>query len=262
MSYTTIQLDKTPAGIALVWLNRPEVRNAFNETTIAELTDAFRAVDGEAGTRAMVLAGHGPAFCAGADLNWMKKMSGYTFEQNYEDALGLARMLHTLHTMKKPTVARVHGAAFAGGMGLVAACDLAVGVESATFAVNEVRIGVIPAIISVVLLRKLMLRDAMELFLTGEAFDGRRAVQIGLLNSSVPADQLDAEVARYVEMVRKGAPNALAGAKRLVREVPGMAMHEAFDEMSARSAVHFASAEALEGMTAFAEKRQPAWQSE
>ena len=120
MTYDTLQVETTPAGIALVWLNRPDLRNAFNETMIAELTAAFRALDADGGVRAIILAGHGKSFCAGADLNWMKKMSGYSFEQNYDDALGLANMLHTIHTVKKPTLARVHGAAFAGGMATAA----------------------------------------------------------------------------------------------------------------------------------------------
>jgi methylglutaconyl-CoA hydratase len=144
-------------------------------------------------------------------------------------------------------------------MGLVAACDIAVGVEDATFAVNEVRTGVIPAIISVVLVRKLAMHTAMELFLTGETFNGSLAAEIGLLNRAVPAAGLDAAVARYLEALKLGAPGALGGAKRLVRDVPLMAMHEGFDEMATRSAVYFASPEALEGMTAFAEKRPPAW---
>jgi methylglutaconyl-CoA hydratase len=159
----------------------------------------------------------------------------------------------------KPVLGRINGAARAGGMGLVAACDIAVGVEETTFAVNEVRIGVIPAIISVVLLRKLAMPVAMELFLTGEAFDGRRAAELGLLNQAVPASQLDDATERYLQMLRLGAPGALGAAKRLVRDVPAMEMHTGFEAMAALSARYFASEEALEGMSAFAEKRPPRW---
>lgn len=246
-------------GVGTITLDSPANRNALSRQLTSELHARMVTAIQQPDVRVIVLTATGTVFCSGADLKEQREANQ---SGGQTGPTALAPILELMWDSPKPVIGSINGAARAGGMGLVAACDLAVGVESATFAVNEVRIGVIPAIISVVLLRKLMLRDAMELFLTGEAFDGRRAVQIGLLNSSVPADQLDAEVARYVEMVRKGAPNALAGAKRLVREVPGMAMHEAFDEMSARSAVHFASAEALEGMTAFAEKRQPAWQSE
>lgn len=244
-------------GVGTITLDSPANRNALSRQLTTELHEHMRTAIQRPEVRVIVLTAAGTVFCSGADLKEQREANQ---SGGQTGPTALAPILELMWDSPKPVIGSINGAARAGGMGLVAACDLAIGVESATFAVNEVRIGVIPAIISVVLLRKLSLRDAMELFLTGEAFDGRKAVQIGLLNSSVPADQLDAEVSRYVEMVRKGAPNALAGAKRLVREVPEMAMHQAFDEMSARSAVHFASAEALEGMTAFAEKRQPSWQ--
>ena len=246
-------------GIATITLDSPANRNALSRQLTAELDAHMRAAIADPAVRLIVLTATGTVFCSGADLK----------EQREANAAGgqtgptaLAPILELMWDSPKPVIGRINGAARAGGMGLVAACDLAVGVESASFAVNEVRIGVIPAIISVVLLRKLSLTVAMELFLTGEPFDGRRAVEIGLLNAAVPAESLDAEVARYLEMVRKGAPEALAGAKRLVREVPAMDMHAGFEEMAARSAVHFASAEALEGMTAFAEKRPPSWASD
>jgi methylglutaconyl-CoA hydratase len=250
---------ETDRGIATITLDSPANRNALSRQLTAELDAHVRAAIADENARIIVLTATGTVFCSGADLK----------EQREANAAGgqtcptaLAPILELMWDSPKPVIGRINGAARAGGMGLVAACDLAVGVESASFAVNEVRIGVIPAIISVVLLRKLSLTVAMELFLTGEPFDGRRAVEIGLLNAAVPAESLDAEVARYLEMVRKGAPEALAGAKRLVREVPAMDMHAGFEEMAARSAFHFASAEALEGMTAFAEKRPPSWASD
>lgn len=245
-------------GVATITLDSPANRNALSRQLTAELDAHMQSAIERQDVRIIVLAAAGTVFCSGADLKEQREANE---SGGQTGPTALAPILELMWDSPKPVIGAINGAARAGGMGLVAACDLAVGVENATFAVNEVRIGVIPAIISVVLLRKLSLRDSMELFLTGEAIDGRRAEQIGLLNSAVPADQLDAEVARYIDMVRKGAPNALAGAKRLVREVPAMEMHAAFDEMSARSAVHFASAEALEGMTAFAEKRPPSWTS-
>ena len=243
-------------GVATITLDSPANRNALSRQLTGELHGHMRTAIQRPDIRIIVLTATETVFCSGADLKEQREANASGGETG---PTALAPILELMWDSPKPVVGVINGAARAGGMGLVAACDLAIGVETATFAVNEVRIGVIPAIISVVLLRKLSLRDSMELFLTGEPFDGRRAVQMGLLNSAVPAEELGAEVARYVDMVRKGAPNALAGAKRLVREVPAMRMHEAFEEMSARSAVHFASAEALEGMTAFAEKRRPSW---
>jgi methylglutaconyl-CoA hydratase len=260
MSYTTIQLDKTPAGIALVWLKRPEVRNAFNETMIAELTDAFRAVDGDAGLRAMVLAGHGPAFCAGADLNWMKKMSGYSFEQNYEDALGLARMLHTLHTMKKPTVARVHGAAFAGGMGLIAACDVAVAAHSAEFCLSEVKLGLVPATISPYVIAAMGERAAYRYMLTAERFTAAEAYRIGFVQEIVVDEELDATINAMLGELVSGSPAAHASTKELIRAVAGRRIDDDLVvDTATRIATARASDEGKEGIRSFLEKRKPAW---
>jgi methylglutaconyl-CoA hydratase len=260
MSYTTIQLDQTPAGIALVWLNRPEVRNAFNETMIAELTDAFRAVDGDAGMRAMVLAGHGPAFCAGADLNWMKKMSGYTFEQNYADALGLARMLHTLHTMSKPTVARVHGAAFAGGMGLVAACDVAVAAHSAEFCLSEVKLGLVPATISPYVIAAMGGRAAYRYMLTAERFTAAEAYRIGFVQEIVVDEELDATINALLGELVAGSPAAHTSTKELIRAVAGRRIDDdLIGDTATRIATARASDEGKEGIRSFLEKRKPAW---
>lgn len=260
MSYTTIQLDKTPAGIALVWLKRPEVRNAFNETMIAELTDAFRAVDGDAGLRAMVLAAHGPAFCAGADLNWMKKMSGYSFEQNYEDALGLARMLHTLHTMQKPTVARVHGAAFAGGMGLVAACDVAVAAHSAEFCLSEVKLGLVPATISPYVIAAMGERAAYRYMLTAERFTAAEAYRIGFVQEIVVDEELDGTINAMLGELVSGSPAAHTATKELIRAVAGRRIDDdLIGDTATRIATARASDEGKEGIRSFLEKRKPAW---
>ena len=166
-------------------MNRPEVRNAFNETMIAELTQAFRAADADQDVRAVVLAGRGPAFCAGADLNWMKKMSGYSLEENHADAMGLAAMLNTIYMMKKPTVARVHGPAFAGGMGLVAACDIAVAAEEAEFCLSEVKLGLTASTISPYVVAAMGERQARRYFLTAERFSAAEALRIGLVHQLV-----------------------------------------------------------------------------
>jgi methylglutaconyl-CoA hydratase len=258
MSYTTIKLDKNPSGIALVWLNRPEVRNAFNETMIAELTDAFRAVDGDPGMRAMVLAALGPAFCAGADLNWMKKMSGYTFAQNHEDALGLARMLHTLHTMKKPTVARVHGAAFAGGMGLVAACDVAVAAQSAEFCLSEVKLGLIPATISPYVIAAMGERAAYRYMLTAERFAAAEAYRIGFVQRSPSTRSLDATINALLGEFVAGSPAAHASTKELIRAVAGRRIDDdLIGDTATRIAAARASDEGKEGIRSFLEKRKP-----
>lgn len=243
-------------GVGTITLDSPHNRNALSRQLTEELARHMDAAIADREVRAIVLTATGTVFCSGADLKEQREANqggGNT------GPTALAPILEAMWNAPKPILGRINGAARAGGMGLVGACDIAVGVEDATFAVNEVRIGVIPAIISVVLVRKLSLTVAMELFLTGETFDGRRAAEIGLLNRAVPAGELDPAASRYLEAIRMGAPGALGGAKRLVRDVPAMEMHAGFEEMAARSAVYFASSEALEGMTAFAEKRPPAW---
>lgn len=243
-------------GVGTITLDSPHNRNALSRQLTGELAAHMGAAIASPEVRAIVLTATGTVFCSGADLKEQREANqggGNT------GPTALAPILEAMWNAPKPIVGRINGAARAGGMGLVGACDIAVGVEDATYAVNEVRIGVIPAIISVVLVRKLSLTVAMELFLTGETFDGRRAAEIGLLNRAVPAGELDSAARRYLEALRMGAPGALGGAKRLVRDVPAMEMHAGFEEMAARSAVYFASSEALEGMTAFAEKRPPAW---
>uniref|UniRef100_UPI0019807B60 enoyl-CoA hydratase-related protein n=1 Tax=Burkholderia sp. Ac-20379 TaxID=2703900 RepID=UPI0019807B60 len=178
--------------IATVTLARPEVRNAFNETMIAELTAAFVALDAHDGTRAVVLASEGPAFCAGADLNWMRKMAGYSDDENRADARRLARMLEAVYRCGKPVIARVHGDAYAGGVGLVAACDIAIAAEPARFCLSEARLGLIPATIAPYVVRALGERAARRYVLTAEVFDSARAAQLGLIHEAVPADALDA----------------------------------------------------------------------
>src|SRR5512134_214580 len=180
--------------VAFVTLNRPEIRNAFDDTLIASLTRVLRELDTDASVRAVVLAGAGPAFCAGADLNWMKRMAGYGFEQNLADARSLAGVLRTLDRMAKPTLARVHGPAFAGGVGLVAACDIAVGVPEARFCLSEAKLGLSPATISPYVVRAMGERAARRYLLSAEVFDASEAYRLGLLSMVSPSEKLDGEI--------------------------------------------------------------------
>jgi methylglutaconyl-CoA hydratase len=237
-------------GIATVTLDSPRNRNALSTQLRRELQHHLDAAVADPAVRVVVLGHTGPVFCSGMDL---RETGG---------AAGVAEfpaILRTILTAPKPVVARVDGPARAGGIGLLAACDVAVAVDTATFAFTEVRIGVVPAVIAVTVLPRLLRRAAHELFLTGETFDAGRAVTIGLVNAAVPAERLDAEVARYVELLRLGAPGALGATKALLRHPPGGDLDTAFAAMSDLSARHFASAEGQEGMAAFAEKRPPNW---
>ena len=263
MTYETLELDRTPAGIALVWLSRPDVRNAFNETMIAELTAAFRALDADAAVRAIILAGHGKAFCAGADLNWMKKMAGYSFEQNYDDALGLANMLHTVHTVKKPTLARVHGAAFAGGMGLVAACDIAIAAQSAEFCLSEAKLGLVPATISPYVIAAMGARAAYRYMLTAEPFPAAEAYRIGFVQEIALDEEIDGVINQILGHLVAGSPAAHAATKDLIRSVAGQRLApDLIKDTATRIAAARASEEGKEGMRSFLEKRKPAWVKE
>ena len=246
--------------IAVVTLNRPELRNAFDETLIASVTRTLRALDAEAGVRVVVLAGAGSAFCAGADLNWMKRMAGYSYEQNLADAEALAEMLRTLDRMQKPTIARVHGPAFAGGVGLVAACDIAVGSPEARFCLSEAKLGLSPATISPYVLRAMGARMARRYFLTAEIFDADEACRIGLLSARVPAAELDATVESLAGQLCAGGPAALARIKDLIQAVSSASLDEALIKDTAQRIAEIrVSPEGREGITAFLEKRKPAW---
>src|SRR3990167_6522484 len=216
--YETLEIAEINA-VAIVWMNRPEVRNAFNETMIAELTAAFTALDQDTAVRAVVLAGHGSAFCAGADLNWMKKMAGFSFEENQRDAMGLAGMLHALHALSKPTVARVHGPAFAGGIGLLAACDIAVASQDAEFCLSEVKLGLTPATISPYVLAAMGERAAQRYFLTAERFSAAEAYRIGLVQELTPPEDLNARINEILGHLVTAGPASLAATKQLIRAV-------------------------------------------
>src|SRR5687767_10014061 len=251
-----VHLDTT-AGVATITLDSPDNRNALSAQLRRELLTHLQTAIDNAAVRVIVLSHTGRVFCSGMDLKESRGAGAQDQGVNEVPAI-----LGRIWTSPKPVIARVAGPARAGGVGLVAACDIAVVAEDATFAFSEVRIGVVPAVISVTVLPRLLPRAAHELFLTGETFDGHRAVRIGLVNSAVPVGDLDAEVARYVEMLRLGAPGALAGTKEMLRRERPAALDAQFAEMQELSSRYFAGEEGQEGMRAFAEKRKPAWAQE
>lgn len=246
--------------VATVTLDRPDVRNAFNEATIAELALAFDELGRDEDVRAIVLAANGPAFCAGGDLNWMKQMAGYSDAENLADATKLADMLRTIYLCPKPVIARIQGDCYAGGMGLVAACDIAVAVEEANFCLSEVKLGLIPATISPYVIKAMGENAARRYFLTAERFSATEAHRIGFVHELVKADALDAAVAAIVKALVNNSPNAVQQAKVLVRDIAGRPVDDALLADSAeRIAQIRASAEGREGVASFLEKRKPSW---
>ncbi len=247
-------------GVATITLDSPHNRNALSRRLVAELAEGIEAALLDDAVRVVVLTGAGPVFCSGADLKEQREANaGGNTTENPAGVGGVAEILQRIWEAPKPFVCRANGPARAGGLGLVAACDISVAVDTATFGFSEVRIGVAPAIISVVTLPRLGMVKGLELMLTGEPFGAAEAVAHGLLNACAPMEHLDAAVGRYVEMLLKGGPKAMAATKALVRAVPEMPVGAAFEAMAKRSAELFASEEALEGLSAFAEKRDPRW---
>ncbi|AST30951.1 enoyl-CoA hydratase/isomerase family protein [Ralstonia solanacearum] len=247
-------------AVATVTLNRPDVRNAFNETVIAELTGAFHALAKEDSVRAIVLAGHGPAFCAGADLNWMQTMAGYSDDENRADALRLAEMLRAIHACPKPVVARVHGDTYAGGVGLVSACDIVVAADSAHFCLSEAKLGLIPATISPYVIRALGEQAARRYFITAERFTAAEAHRLGLVHELASAEALDAKVDALTAALVANSPNAVRESKRLVREIAGAPIDDALlADTANRIAAIRASDEGREGVQSFLGKRKPNW---
>jgi methylglutaconyl-CoA hydratase len=244
------------SGVATITLDSPHNRNALSRRLLADLESRVRAAVADEQARVIVLTGAGPAFCSGADL---KESREARTDNDATAPGGLVTVVMALWESPKPVVGRINGPTRAGGLGLMSACDIVVAVDTATFAFSEVRVGVAPAVISVVTLPRLGPARSLELFLTGDPFDARAAVEYGFINAAAPRDELDATVRRYVDSLLKGGPNALAETKRLVREVPGLPVADAFQRMATLSARLFASEEAREGMTAFAAKRPPSW---
>jgi methylglutaconyl-CoA hydratase len=259
MQYQTLEITRT-GMCATIWLNRPDVRNAFNEMAIAEIAYAFRALDLDRHVRVIVLAAHGTAFCAGADLNWMKKMASYSDEENLADAALLADMLHAVYRCSKPTIARVQGDCYAGGLGLIAACDMAVAQEDAGFCVSEVRLGLIPATISPYLIRAIGERAAHRYFLTAERFSAEQAKAMGLVSELATKDTLDHVLDTLVQSLLTCSPHAVGEAKRLIADVAGEVIDaKLMTETVRRIADIRASVQGREGVQAFLNKRKPDW---
>jgi methylglutaconyl-CoA hydratase len=258
MTLITTSIDGR--GVATLTLNRPDKHNALDGATMQELHAALLALGGNAQVRVVVLTGAGVSFCAGADIAHMRSMMGATEQQNVDDALLLVRCLRTLDELDKPVIARVNGNVFGGGVGLVACADVAIAVESAKFALTEVRLGIVPAAISPYVVAAIGNRDARRLFLTAAPFDASEARSIGLLHFSVTAEEFDAAVATQVDHLLRGGPQALRAAKQLVRRVAGLGDRDALGEETARLLARLrVSPEGREGLSAFLEKRKPNW---
>jgi len=256
----TVILTTDERGVASLTLNRPDIHNAFDDALIGQLLQALEKVESDPGIRALVLRSAGKSFSAGADLNWMRRMAGYDRDENHKDALQLAALMVRLNVLNKPTLARVQGAAFGGGVGLVACCDMAVGSERALFALTEVRLGLIPAVISPYVIAAIGERAARRYILTGERFDAAEAKRIGLLHEVVPEALLDSTVNSLLEHLLKGGPQALVAAKSLIFAVSRQPTSTAVIADTAERITNTrASAEGREGVGAFLEKRPPVW---
>ena len=257
MSTLDIQVN---GPVARVYLNRPEVRNAFNDGVIAELSATFARLGADATLRAVVLGGHGKAFCAGADLNWMRAMAGYSWEQNRADAMALADMLWVLYSCPLPVVGRVHGDCYAGGLGLAAVCDVLVAAEGVQFCLSEARLGLLPATIGPYVVKALGEQASRRYFATAERFDAARARELGFVHECVPAEALDSTVDAIVTALAANGPAAVKACKRLVQDLAGRDITaELRGETARRIADIRASDEGREGITSFLNKRDPAW---
>lgn len=252
-------LIETSGAVTALTLDRPEVHNAFDEALIAALTAAFTEAGTDDKVRAVVLRANGKSFSAGADLNWMKRMAGFSEAENLADAQRLAELLRVIDTCPKPVIARVQGNAFAGAIGLIACCDLVVAVPEAAFAVTEVRLGLIPAVISPYLIRAMGVRQARRWFLTAERFSAEQAQAMNLVHEVVDAGELDACVMHWIDAIQKAGPNALAAAKLLIAAVDRTPSTEIIADTAQRIATIRAGAEGKEGVTSFLEKRKPDW---
>jgi methylglutaconyl-CoA hydratase len=248
-------------GVAVVTMARERVRNAFNESMIEELDAAFSELGSDPGVRVIVLAARGPAFCAGADLEWMARMADFSPQENRRDALQLARMLRAICECPKPTLARVHGDAYGGGLGLVAACDMAFAASGAAFCLSEARLGLIPATIGPYVVRAIGRRNALRYFQTAERFDSAEALRIGLVNGVFALEQLDAGIGQVLEALSQTSPQAAREAKRLVHDVAGQPLtDDVLADTAERIAAARGSKDGREGVQAFLQKRKPRWQ--
>lgn len=256
----TLDIRRPLPHVAEVYLNRPDVRNAFNDAVIAELTQAFATLGADAQLRAIVLGGHGKAFCAGADLAWMRAMADYSWEQNRADAQKLADMLWAIYSCPVPVVGRIHGDCYAGGVGLAAACDVLVAAEGAHFCLSEAKLGLLPATIGPYVVRALGEQAARRYFITAERFSAERAHQLGFVHEVVASDALDATIDKVMAALVANGPAAVKACKQLVHDVASQPISTSLREDTARRIADIrASAEGKEGVQSFLQKRSPAW---
>jgi methylglutaconyl-CoA hydratase len=255
-------LSERRGAVAWLTLNRPQIHNAFDDTLIAALTDALAQAEADPGVRAVVLSGNGSCFSAGADLNWMRGMAGASEQENRDDSMRLARLMRHLQFLSKPTIARVNGAAYGGGVGLVACCDIAIGVDTAKFALSEVKLGLVPAVISPYVIAAIGLREARRLFVTGEVFEAATAARIGLLHAVVAGNELDEAIERQLYLLAKAGPLAQREAKQLALRIGGAdrVQAERTDTANAELIARLrVSEEGQHGLAAFLDKRAPSW---
>ena len=258
---TTLDIQRQGA-VARVWLNRPDVRNAFNDSVIAELTAAFRELGADASLRAIVIGGHGKAFCAGGDLNWMRAMADYSWEQNRADAQALADMLYTLYTCPLPLVGRVHGDCYAGGVGLASVCDVLVAAEGMHFCLSEARLGLLPATIGPYVVRALGEQASRRYFISAERFSAAEAHRLGFVHELATAETIDAKVDAIVQTLVANGPAAVKASKKLVQDLAGQPLTAALRTDTARRIADIrASDEGREGVQSFLNKRTPRWQA-
>jgi methylglutaconyl-CoA hydratase len=258
MDYSTIRVDSDGAVLRIT-LNRPDIRNAFNDVMISELTEVFKNLKRQEDIRVIVLSGEGSAFCAGADIHWMKKMVAYSFEENLRDAIKLSGLLDIMYNCTRPIIARVQGAAIGGGTGLVAVSDIPIASSDAVFSFSEVKIGLVPACISPYVLKKVGEAHCTEFFITGERLTADRVCNAGLVSRVVPPQQLDSEVEKMVKQLLRSGPMAVQMCKELVRKVPGMPVSEMKSYTARAIAELRVSEEGQEGMSAYFDKRTPKW---
>lgn len=256
---TTLHVE-ADEGVARITLSRPDVHNAFDDTLIGELAAALKAIDADSQVRALVLTGSGASFSAGADLGWMRRMAQASAEENHADALRLATLLRTLDGLSKPTIARVNGAAFGGGVGLVAACDIAIASETAIFGLSETKLGLVPAVISPYVIAAIGVRQARRWFLSAEPFKADEARRIGLIHEICRPQALDAAVQHQCDLLIKNGPTAVTEAKALARRMAAGGEADVVDAANAGLIARLrVSPEGQEGLTAFLDKRKPGW---
>ena len=257
--FTHLDIDQRGA-VRWLWLDRPDVRNAFNDSLIVEISAAFADVEASPDTRVVIIAARGSAFCAGADLNWMRAMANYSHAENHADALRVARMFHAVHSCSRPVIARVQGDAYGGGVGLVAACDIAIAADTVSFGLSEVRLGIVAATISPHLVRAMGARQAARYMLTAEKFPASKARELGLIHEVTKPKELDAEVERQARVLLSSSPAALAATKRLLADVVETPMDDVLLAATAKCIADArVSPEGREGIAAFLDKRAPAW---